>query len=75
MASEIRAAEMRMQDLVSELARLEEELNRTRLERDDLRRVVGGLDAERDNLQVITGSSYHFQDSVKGVWGRVMIPM
>ena len=55
MASEIRAAEMRMQDLVSELTRLEEELNRTRLERDDLRRVVGGLDAERDSLQVWAG--------------------
>jgi len=51
MSSELRAAELRMQDLVSELDQRDEALHRTSLERDDLRRVVGGLDAERDGLQ------------------------
>ncbi|GAX72996.1 hypothetical protein CEUSTIGMA_g448.t1 [Chlamydomonas eustigma] len=51
MNSELRAAEMRMQDLVAELGKRDEEAHRVQLERDDLRRVVAGLDAERDNLQ------------------------
>ena len=44
--------QLRMQDLVSDLGACEDELHRARLERDDLRRVVAGLDAERDKLQV-----------------------
>ena len=40
-----------MQDLVSELDQRDEALHRLSLERDDLKRVVGGLDAERDGLQ------------------------
>ena len=48
MSSELRASEMRMSDLVSELGQAKEELHRARMERDDLRRVVGGLDSERD---------------------------
>ena len=55
MSSELRASEMRMSDLVSELGQAEEELHRTRMERDDLRRVVGGLDSERDGMQVCGG--------------------
>ena len=57
MSSELRASEMRMSDLVSELGQAEEELHRTRMERDDLRRVVGGLDSERDGMQVRGGCS------------------
>ena len=58
MSSELRASEMRMSDLVSELGQAEEELHRTRMERDDLRRVVGGLDSERDGMQVCVGGAH-----------------
>lgn len=44
--------QVRIQDLVSELGAKEDELHRLRLERDDLRRVVASLDAERDRVQV-----------------------
>lgn len=44
--------QVRIQDLVSELGAREDELHRLRLERDDLRRLVASLDAERDRVQV-----------------------
>jgi hypothetical protein len=52
MSNELRAAELRIQDLVSQLSRSQDEAGRSRLECDDFRRVVAGLDAERDKLQV-----------------------
>ncbi|KAG1668637.1 hypothetical protein FOA52_002490 [Chlamydomonas sp. UWO 241] len=51
LSGELRAAELRIQDLVGDAEARGDELHRTRLERDDLKRLVAGLDAERDALQ------------------------
>ena len=67
MSSELRSAELRMQDLVSELDQRDEALHRLSLERDDLKRVVGGLDAERDGLQAELDTK---AEQVGVVWGH-----
>jgi hypothetical protein len=52
MSSNLRAAEMRVADLVSELAAREDATARAQAEASDLRRVVANMDGERDGLQV-----------------------
>ena len=52
MSADLRASEMRVGDLVSELTAREDMAARTQAEAADLRRVVAGMDAERDQIQV-----------------------
>lgn len=52
MSADLRAAEMRIADLISEVAAREDALARASAEAADLRRVVASLDGERDGLQV-----------------------
>ncbi len=54
MSNDLRAAEMRVSDLVGEVASRDDALSRLGAEATDLRRVVAGLDADRDALQVWT---------------------
>ncbi|KAJ9515516.1 hypothetical protein QJQ45_021666, partial [Haematococcus lacustris] len=51
MSGDLRAAEMRIADLVSELAGCQDALGRAAAESADLRQLVNTLDQERDNLQ------------------------
>ena len=51
MSKDLRASEQRIHDLLSTLSSREEELRRLQMDRDDLTRVVKGLDSNRDLMQ------------------------
>lgn len=55
MSGDLRAAEMRCADLVSELAARDDAAARLASEAAELRRLVGAMDADRDALQVGLG--------------------